>query len=110
MQQISENTAPALCVMTEDRLRLIIGEVVRDALKEKDESKTTVLHSYNKDEYITANETSEMLQVDLSTLWRWSKTGMLTRYHMGPRQVRYKLSEVKAFIEKSNRKTGNQHE
>lgn len=102
MREVTDSNSLAICIITEDRLRTVIGEVVREVLKEKDIGTPSVAPSYNKDEYITANEASEMLDVDLSTLWRWSKNGTLIRYHMGPRQIRYKLSDVQAFIENKN--------
>lgn len=44
-------------------------------------------------ELMTREETSEFLKVSLSTLWHWSKKGILPSYGIGNR-VYYKRSEV----------------
>ncbi len=51
-----------------------------------------------KERYLTADETAEMLGVTRVTLWNWEKKNMLPTYKIG-RQVRYKLSDITAFME-----------
>ena len=48
--------------------------------------------------YLTANETAKHLGVDISTLWRWDKTGYLTKVRVGGK-VRYRLSDVTKLME-----------
>lgn len=49
--------------------------------------------------YLTRNEVAQMLSVDLSTLWNWSKKGKLTPYGIGNR-VYYKREDIdKAIIQ-----------
>lgn len=52
------------------------------------------------DELLTREEAAKMLHADLSTLWRWSKTGYLPCIKLG-RNVRYKLSAVRHFLEQN---------
>lgn len=47
--------------------------------------------------YPTVRQVSEMLNVDLSTLWRWSKKNYLVPIEFGGGR-RYKMSEVKAIM------------
>ena len=44
-------------------------------------------------ELLTRKEAAEFLKVYLSTLWNWSKKGLLSSYGIGNR-VYYKLSEI----------------
>ncbi len=50
-------------------------------------------------EYLTRNEVSELLKIDLSTLYNWTKSGKLSAYGIGSR-VYYKRSEVENAIVK----------
>lgn len=52
-------------------------------------------------EYLTRSEVCELLQVDLSTLHRWRKEGILTGYGIGNR-VYFKRTEIEDYIN-SNR-------
>lgn len=45
------------------------------------------------EEYLTRNEVSQMLKVDLSTVHNWTKEGKLKRYGIGKR-IYYKRSEI----------------
>lgn len=47
--------------------------------------------------YPTINQVSEILSVDLSTLWRWNKKGYLKTIEFGGGR-RYKMSDVKAIL------------
>ena len=49
---------------------------------------------YENERFITREETSKLLHVDYSTLWRWNKLGLLTCNKVGPRRVMYKFSDV----------------
>lgn len=50
------------------------------------------------EKYLTVNETVKRLGVDLSTLWRWDKTGYLKKVKRG-RKVCYKESDINALME-----------
>ncbi len=49
------------------------------------------------EEYLTRKQVSELLQVDLSTLHRWTKCGKLIAYGIGNR-VYYKRTEVEQAL------------
>ena len=65
----------------------LINSVVSELGKPKDENET----------YLDADEVTDMLKVNRSTLWRWNKAGYLKTYKIGEK-VRYKLSEVKGLL------------
>jgi hypothetical protein len=47
--------------------------------------------------YPTPKQVSDILQVDLVTLWRWNKKGYLKHIEFGGGR-RYKMSDVKAIL------------
>lgn len=47
--------------------------------------------------YLTAKQTSEKLDVDLTTLWRWEKQGILLPVRAGKKR-RYKMSDIKSML------------
>lgn len=48
--------------------------------------------------YLTAQETADKLGVDVSTLWRWDKTGYLKKIKLG-NKTRYRESDVLKLME-----------
>lgn len=64
--------------------------------KTKRELEEIVL-SDKAESYPTPKQVSEMLNVDLSTLWRWNKKNYLKTIEFGGGR-RYKMSEVKALM------------
>ncbi len=52
-------------------------------------------------ELLTREETAKYLKVSLTTLWHWSKKGILKSYGIGNR-VYYKRSEVEASLQRIN--------
>ncbi|MCD9621881.1 helix-turn-helix domain-containing protein [Tenacibaculum maritimum] len=53
-------------------------------------------------EYLTRQETADLLKVDLSTIHNWTKQSKLIAYSIGKR-VYYKRSEVESAIIKLNK-------
>jgi len=47
--------------------------------------------------YIEPKVASQIIGVDLSTLWRWAKRGYLVPIEIGGKR-RYKLSEIKSIL------------
>ena len=47
--------------------------------------------------YIEPKEASQIIGVDISTLWRWSKRGYLVPVEIGGKR-RYKMSEIKSIL------------
>ena len=52
-------------------------------------------------ELLTREETAQYLKISLSTLWHWSKKGILPSYGIGNR-VYYKRSEVESSLIRIN--------
>lgn len=51
-----------------------------------------------EEDYLTAKETADKLGVDLSTLWRWNKSGYLKKIKVG-KSVKYKGSDIRKLME-----------
>ncbi len=47
----------------------------------------------HSEEYLTREQTAELLNIDLSTLWHWKKKGILIPYGVGNR-VYYRRSDI----------------
>ncbi len=52
-------------------------------------------------ELLTREETAKFLKVSLTTLWQWSKKGILPNYGIGNR-VYYKRSEIESNLLRLN--------
>lgn len=50
-------------------------------------------------ELMTRQETADFLKINITTLWNWTRKGMLTSYGIGNR-VFYKRSEIENIIVK----------
>ena len=50
------------------------------------------------EQYITRKHTAEMLDIDLSTLWRYGKEGYLQAVKIGGKR-KYRLSDIKKILE-----------
>ena len=55
------------------------------------------LTALNQNRTLTVKEVSQMLHTDLSTLYRWDKSGILTRQRIGGK-VFYRAEDVERFI------------
>lgn len=51
-------------------------------------------------EYLTRQEVSELLKVNLSTVHNWTKNGTLVSYGIGGSRIYYKRSEVEEALVK----------
>ena len=83
--------------ITPEQLQEAIIEGVRaqlDELKNNFQPKSPT-------EYLTRDEVSKLLKIDLSTVHNWSKRGKLIPYGIGTR-VYYKRSEVESAIKPLN--------
>ncbi len=69
-------------------------EVIADTRKEIED----IVLSEKAESYPTVKQVSEILNVDITTLWRWNKKGYLRTIEFGGGR-RYKMSEVKALME-----------
>lgn len=74
-------------------LRVWHSEVIADTRRELEE----IVLSDKAESYPTVKQVSEMLNVDLTTLWRWNKKGYLKTIEFGGGR-RYKMSDVKSIL------------
>lgn len=78
---------------TPQQLRNDINNDVKtqiDELKKSFQPKTP-------EEYLTRKETAELLKINLSSLWSWTKKGRLKSYGLAGK-VYYKRSEVESAL------------
>lgn len=80
-------------------LRAWHSEVISSTKKELEE----LVINDKSESYATPKQVSEMLNVDLTTLWRWNKKGYLKTIEFGGGR-RYKMSEVKALMNGGHKK------
>lgn len=57
----------------------------------------------NQKDLLTRKETADLLQINLATLWRWTRKGKLKSYGIGNR-VYYNRSEIMDSIKSINNK------
>lgn len=74
-------------------LREFHKEVIEDTRRKLEE----IVLSDKAETYPKPKQVSEILNVDLTTLWRWNKKGYLKTIEFGGGR-RYKMSEVKALM------------
>ena len=76
---------------TPEQLAELIGEGVRAELQLL---KKEMLHKNADDELLTREQTADLLQINLSTLWSWTNKGKVTAYGITGSRRYYKRSEV----------------
>lgn len=99
-ESIIKSSSPSVIVTTEENIRSIIIDALHEVFPLGLSSMIGPPQEEENDELLTREEAAEMLHADLSTLWRWSKTGYLPCIKLG-RNVRYKLSAVRHFLEQN---------
>lgn len=71
---------------------------------ERISSKPDVNREIPTTKYLTRKEVSTLLHVDLSTLWRWEKAGILVARHTGAGgRVLYDFDSVEALVKHHER-------
>ena len=73
-----------------------LKEFLFEVAEEQAQTKSTVPAQPEK--YLTAQETADKLDVDVSTLWRWDKSGYLKKIKVG-RKIQYRESDVLKLME-----------
>ena len=74
-------------------LRTWHKEVIEDTRRELEE----IVLSDKAETYPTPKQVAEILQCDLTTLWRYGKKGYLVPIEVGGKR-RYRMSDVKAIL------------
>lgn len=62
------------------------------------EAQAEAAKQQKEETYLTAKECAERLSVDLTTLWRWDKTGYLRKVKMG-KKIFYRNSDIERLME-----------
>lgn len=81
--------------LIQEMRRELIPDIKRE-LKEEFQPKEPTI-------YLTRQEVCELLSIDMSTLHRWRKDGILIAYGLGNR-IYFKRNEIEALIEKNRLK------
>ncbi|WP_426092365.1 helix-turn-helix domain-containing protein [Flavobacterium sp. DSR3-2] len=76
------------CIAPEE-LKQLIKEVIKEEFVDFKKD----LASKESDVLLTRSETCELLKIDSSTLWSWTKKGKITCYGIGARRY-YKKDEI----------------
>ncbi|MEI7527022.1 MAG: helix-turn-helix domain-containing protein [Mariniphaga sp.] len=74
-------------------LRVWHSEVIEDTRRKLEE----VVMSDKLESYLSPSQVSEMVNVDLSTLWRWQKKGYLVPIELGGKR-KYRMSDIQAIL------------
>lgn len=83
------NIINTIIQLSPEQLQEIIDQGIKSQLE-------TFLENYKPHkptDLLTREQTSELLQVNLSTLWNWNKKGKLKPYGIGNR-IYYRLSDI----------------
>lgn len=80
-------------------VQLVINALdLKEAFLQWNEEVRQVTEVPKEESYLTAQETADKLGVDVSTLWRWDKTGYLRKIKVG-NKIRYRESDVLKLME-----------
>lgn len=101
IKTILESGANITVSLNIEDLREWHKEVIQDTKREIEQ---TILAD-KAETYPGPRQVSEILNVDVSTLWRWKKRGYLVPVEIGGKR-RYKMSEVKALLNGERRTKG----
>ncbi|GAT63401.1 helix-turn-helix domain-containing protein [Paludibacter jiangxiensis] len=71
-----------------------LQEVINQTVKATREEIEQLIVDDKSEVYLSPKQVSEMLDVDLSTLWRWDKRNYLKAYSIGGKK-RYRKSDIK---------------
>ena len=82
-------------VLSKKELEELITKSLNEAVKNNLPARSA------KEELLTREEASELLKIDLSTLWRWTNKGQVIAYGIGKR-VFYKKEELLNSLIKIN--------
>ena len=82
-------------VLSKKELEDLITNSLNEAVK------NNLPNPSGKEELLTREEASELLKIDLSTLWRWTNKGQVIAYGIGKR-VFYKKEELLNSLIKIN--------
>jgi hypothetical protein len=77
-------------------------EIIKRTIKEEVKNLQVNFQPKIPIEFLTRQQTADLLHIDLSTLWSWTNKGKLIAYSISSR-VYYKRSEIEKAIIKLNK-------
>lgn len=96
MLQQTTSTQIVQYVVNRDDLEQVINNLVEEQMQKFFNSKKA---EASKDILLTPKEVAELLDVNLSTLWRWHREGYLTKVYIGDKP-RYKQSDIDRILQR----------
>lgn len=81
----------------------LIKEIKKEIIPELKEQLSKEFQPKEPTAYLTRQEVCDLLSIDMSTLHRWRKDGILTAYGIGNR-IYFKRNEIEDLIEKNRLK------
>lgn len=110
-QQVTENPNMQVTLLGSDILGMFaefrtglvseLREAINDAVLNARKEMLSGVHALHHEKTMTPKEVSDILGVDISTLYRWHKNGILTRQRVGGK-VLYRASDVEAIARTKN--------
>lgn len=73
-------------------------ELIKQGVKSQLEDFKKGFNTHNPDELLTREQTCELLQIDSSTLWHWTKKGKVKAYGIGNRRYYKKAELIESLI------------
>jgi excisionase family DNA binding protein len=72
-----------------------LADLIKEGVKSELEIlKKELLHENANDELLSREQASELLHINLSTLWAWTKKGKISAYGISGSRRYYKRSEI----------------
>ncbi|WP_374464019.1 helix-turn-helix domain-containing protein [Chryseobacterium sp.] len=81
----------------------LIQEIKKEIIPELKKQLSKEFQPKEPTDYLTRQEVCELLSIDMSTLHRWRKDGVLIAYGLGNR-IYFKRNEIQELIEKNRLK------
>lgn len=78
-------------ILTTEQVKELLNEVVGTQLKKLEKN---LLSKSANDDLLSREQTAELLQINLSTLWAWTKAGKLKCYGIAGSRRFFKRAEV----------------
>ena len=110
-QQVAENPNMQVTLLGSDLLGLLsefrtglvseLRDAMNDAVLQARKEMLSGVHALHHEKTMSPNEVASLLDVDLSTLYRWNKQGILTRQRVGGK-VYYRTEDVERILKVRN--------
>lgn len=89
IQEILKSNQAIMVVVNPSDLKEFASSIIDELMKNRPDEKA--------EEYLTRKEAADTLKVDVSTLWRWEKSGYLLSKKIGAKVV-YAKSDIEKIL------------